>query len=206
MKGILFKPEMIKAIAEDRKTVTRRLDHLKEINKESDAWGPCGDNGEWTFTVSGKYRQFIHTPIINSVNNLLAPKPRYQVGDIVYIKEAYSTYGYPEVPFYKDEPDIDIKGIAWRSPLFMPAWAARYFIQITDVRPERLQEITDSDAFAEGTEYAAYIKENFQHYAANSKEAYSWLWDSINPKFPWSSNPWVWRIEFKTVRPNLNGK
>ncbi len=245
MKGILFKPDMIKAIVEGRKTQTRRLDGLKDINKEPDAWKPCGDNGEWTFTVDGKYRQFLHTPILEGFNNLRAPKPRYQVGDVVYIKEAWRIGAWNEdMPaiavdykldnFAREEwltapEDYDFEKLwiecsdeasdagkefdgegqyhwnpgespcRWRSPLFMPEWAARYFIQITDVRPERLQEITEEDAMAEGCSLMVGVTAGGGMGLASAKYAYMKLWDSINPKYPWASNPWIWVYTFKKV-------
>ncbi len=161
MKGILFKPEMIKAIREGRQTQTRRLN-----------------------TGFGQ---------------------RYAVGEVVYIKEAWATenkYNHlkpSELPnnatiFYLDNIKYDpfYIGIK-RSPLFLQERFACDFIRITDVRPERLQDITEEDAVAEGI-----LPENHPLDAPPAMR-YASLWDSINPKYPWASNPWVWRYEFKGV-------
>jgi len=140
---------------------------------------------------------------------------------VVYIKEAWASekqYDHlkpREIPhtakiFYLlDGYDQATMGKK-RSPLFMPAWAARYFIQITDVRAERLQEITEIDALNEGaeawyktapnTDGAGYIWDSKGHVMGFAR-----LWDTINkPPYDWQSNPWVWRYEFKVSKNKLS--
>lgn len=234
MKGILFKHDMIKAIIEGRKTVTRRLSRMNEINKITDGWwlvAKYDDNTLFRFAN-------------DKLDKDLMIKPRYQVGETVYIKEAWAYHGcmnempadistaqieylldkvkrdvtfssfeimmdsvpkqnikYP--PRYHDKGEFEQERIHsdlidkwWTrvhkgiSPLFMPAWAARDFIKITDVRPKRLQEITELEAEAEGAP---------EHGLNAGLLWYKKLWDSINPKYPFSSNPWCWRYEFKPL-------
>jgi hypothetical protein len=221
MKGILFKPEMIQAIVEGRKTQTRRLSGLKEINKEPSEW----NISKWHLdSMGGRQYRF------DSAEEWLIIKPRYRAGETVYIKEAwqvtdlmYDDYnggweaGYPlkQIPrvkpdykvaiFYKADNDEG----TFRSPLFMPAWTARYFIQITDVRAERLQDIAkhQEDAIAEGVLFMGGIADNLDEApwcaSLNDQEpmkypsaAYGRLWNSIN-KIKWDSNPWVWVYSFK---------
>ena len=173
MKGILFKPDMIKAIVEGRKTVTRRL----------------GD------------------------------KPRYKVGEIVYIKEVWriinafasspSDFGIEyltvthEVRWWRDNGNIMSYPIdeKLRSPLFMPSIYARYFIQVIDARQENLQDITEPDVDAEGLTFERVMgtwKYN-GHYYDLKELAYAELWDSINKKFPYASTPGVWRYEIAQI-------
>lgn len=135
MKGILFKPDMIKAIVKGRKTQTRRVIKI----------------GQTVYKADGSLAS------------------RYHTGETVYIKEVWIG--------------------KWRNPLFMPEWAARYFIKITDVRVGRLQEITNTDAVAEGIFWAKN----------NPRDDFSFLWDSINPKYPWADNPWVFAYTFEKV-------
>ena len=184
MKGILFKPDMHKAIREGRKTVTRRIikpqPPVNNLPKFNGAFSVCGKDY----------------------------KPRYQVGDIVYIREAYMVNKEYDHLKPSEIPEIGRKVAIWyyadgnhyadkvnegagkvRSPLFMPAWAARDFIQITGVRAERLQEITEEDAVAEGIKSDPTI----------AIYEYSRVWDSINKDYPWASNPWIFRYEFKRV-------
>jgi len=82
------------------------------------------------------------------------------------------------------------------SPLFMPEWAARYFIKITDIRAERLQEITEEDAEAEGL---ILTKSGWKtdYIVSSATEKFAILWNSINKDYPWESNPFVFVYSFK---------
>lgn len=91
------------------------------------------------------------------------------------------------------------------SSIHMPRWASRITLEITNVRVERLQEITRKDALAEGVQYTpnicggAYLPCEGDGFADSAQDAFAFLWDKINAKrgYPWESNPWVWVIEFK---------
>ena len=84
-------------------------------------------------------------------------------------------------------------GPHWRSPMFMPRWASRITLEITDVRVQRVQEISEEDAMAEGCRYPGHPA------TTTLRGAYSQLWDTINVKrgFPWYANPWCWCISFR---------
>ena len=98
---------------------------------------------------------------------------------------------------------------AWRSPMFMPRRASRITLEITAVRVERLNQISEEDAIAEGMTY--FDGRNYEAdgwhpndyrrgYWPDAVDAYRGLWDSINGKrHPWASNPWVWVLEFKRL-------
>lgn len=109
---------------------------------------------------------------------------------------------------------------AWykRASIFMPRWASRITLEITGVRVERLQEITDEDAVAEGVRLAywqrpqvdflnAYLGkeavrvDDYSKPLLSAKEEFHNLWDSLNAKrgYSWETNPWVWVIEFKRL-------
>lgn len=93
----------------------------------------------------------------------------------------------------------------WRPSIHMPRWASRITLEITNIRVERVQEITEEDAKAEGCRSAdlasgreCFLNEELGSYKLHFKS----LWDSIySKKFPWDSNPWVWVIEFKRIKP-----
>ncbi len=203
MKGILFESDMIKAIAEGRKTQTRRLGNLKSINEYPYEWifkRFLGDGGD------GKY--WFQHPQCDRYNYLYNAyiKPLYQVEEVVYVKEAWMTEAQYDNLKPSEIPEVGRKVAIWyykdgnhyadkvsegagkvRTPMFMPAWAARTFLRITDVRVERVREITERDAIAEGILSDPTI----------AVYEYSRLWDSINPKYPFASNPWVFRYEFE---------
>lgn len=198
MKGILFKLDMVKAIAEERKTQTRRLDHLKEINKEPDRWHKVWND------VNELSRQVFIFQRNDGLQKIF--QPRYRVGEMVYIKEAWAvnpTYDklkpseMPHTAFvtYLNERHNTLLIGRKRSSMFMPEWAARYFIKITDVRPERLNDITEEDAIAEGCETRVTLPGG--HYTAIRD--FQILWDSIDKAYPFSGNYWVWRIYFNLI-------
>lgn len=101
---------------------------------------------------------------------------------------------------------------AWHSSLHMPRWASRLTLEITDVRVERLQGITVEDIRAEGAiteewdewrEDADSVGLPMCSHIENERDVFEQIWDSINTKrgYPWESNPWVWALTFKRVRP-----
>lgn len=196
MKGIMFKPEMIQAIREGKKTVTRRLSGLKEINKKPEEWRLGGVFSGCVFFQSGDEEIMV--------------RPRYRLGEIVYLKEALHRDGELGDTCYDDEEMTPVfengvfgKLVLWRwkerklSKMFMPDWAARYFLRIRGFSFERLQEITNDDVYAEGVSYRGDS-------TIKPRDAYAQLWDSINKKYPWASNPWLTRYEFERVkRPEI---
>ncbi len=147
------------------------------------------------------------------VRRLGAP---YQPGDILYVRETWyyewhmhdRTEGEPDLPggkysqrfiFKADQPDypvdIGVGRHGWRPAIHMPKEAARIFLRVKGVRAERLQEITEDGAVAEG------ILPKGGNFAIDDFES---LWDStIKPKdrdkYGWEANPWVWVIEFERV-------
>ena len=220
MKGILFKPDMIRAIVDGRKTVTRRLAGLKEINQEPDKWmwNSWQESQMWCRHFDSFWFDYIN---LNHQPRRLEIKPRYQVGEVVYIKEAHryiQNNGDPydfgvqyksdsQVKWWRDngnimEYPIDEK---WRSPLFLKEIFARYFIKIVDVRGERVQDISEEDAKAEGI---TLIKGTHQPYNPETLEftdiarpitykyLFSGLWDNINKDYSFESNPYIFRYKF----------
>lgn len=136
---------------------------------------------------------------------------RYKVGDIVYLKEPYVYDFIGDVVFYKYDKDylhkLEIIGYEeesygkkfWRNKLFMPENYARYFIEITNVRKERLQDISIEDCFAEGVQdiIGPYYYRTASEYLYI--HVYKSLIDKINGKGTWDSNPEVWVYGFKKV-------
>lgn len=95
----------------------------------------------------------------------------------------------------------------WRSPIFMPRWASRLTLEVTAVKLERLQDITEADAIAEGIDQWSYGRGGNNWGGGPNCEttrdpvtAFSWVWDAINGhKHPWASNPWVFAVTFERI-------
>jgi len=207
MKGILFKPEMIKAIVEGRKTVTRRVIKPQPII--------CKGVMRWE---KNKGNRFVSINMDDHAD-LAAQLAPYRIGETVYIKEKIWGIGEYGIYYSDSKPVMFLESanrLKWRwqrqclSPIHLPYEAARYFIKIKDVRAERLQEITEEDALKEGITIMAGTHQAFAKNPATNKLElvgqpepytaryhYEALWDSLNKDYPWESNPFVFRYEFE---------
>lgn len=209
-KGILFKPDMIKATQEDRKTMTRRLEGLKEINKNPD---------DWKFTgFADPFCAFFENEKENIITYIKCP---YQIGQKLYVKETWGEVNLagPDEYFkrnkilYKAKKNI-YKPIKWKSPLFMPKKYARLWLEVIDIKIERLQDISEDDAIKEGVGFGFQMNAGYPDYQHiengictltqdTAEISFATLWDSIhkkNPEYLWNKNPWVWVIEFKRIQ------
>jgi hypothetical protein len=206
MKGILFKPEMIRAILDGKKTMTRRIIKMKPLPTDLKEMMKLGN-----FRGSRFYDQ---------VSNTYSNKIPYKIGEVIYVKEkVYEADGIltgPELVYFVDElkeQKWNHEGWRWKSPLFMPEYDARLFLKIHLIRVERLQDISMFDVMAEGVEYMpcetagedpwfrCYFNDQWAH---DHKLSYGSLWDKINGEGSYDLNPWVWVIVFeKTEKPQL---
>jgi len=191
-KGILFNTEMVKAILEGRKTVTRRViqPHYKDgeagfrINRRTADGVIIGieyyDEEE---CGTGRYIQ-----------------PPYQIDDTLYIRETwrYSKFhGNEQGYMYRASCDENWEGL-WKPSIHMPKEAARIWLKVTDVRVERLQDITPKQAGEEGVTWET---DNSGIYRIMR---FKRLWDSTIKnqdldKYGWAANPYVWVIEFERI-------
>ena len=224
MKSILFSC-LIPEILDGTKTQTRRLVKFTksvcatwDVKSSYDAYDvtPHHNRGTFGFLVAGDM-------------GYADVKCPYGVpGDLLYVKETWKpdpAWGQSNVSTKKLIPGDNILYKAtldpqhpkyntgkWRSPLFMPEWAARIKIKIIDVRVERLQDISDHDAKAEGVREPniEFIGNKLDKYhtimqklgaGSHYKTGYKIIWDSLhtNDGNAWSKNPWVWVIDFKVV-------
>ncbi len=147
-------------------------------------------------------------------------KPRYQVGDHLYLKEPYRFQIYPyQVPAlqYKDDNKTFLspehaaymkKRVKdkWISPISLPKFAARTWFEVTRVWVERVQDISELDALAEGVDGERVVHGKLNgvegdYVEGSCRDGFKALWDSINKKngFGWDVNPWVWCYEFKLI-------
>jgi hypothetical protein len=201
MKGILFKEEMFKAVINGRKTQTRRIVQDIKFKGERVNLALCG-------SLIGKgITEYTNFELPDG--RIFGIYPRYRTGEVVYLKEPYIawnhgpiTYKFQYFPGTKDHP--------WQNKLFMPEKYARYYIKITRVRCEHLNNIVQKDAIAEGIKYSNspigiccwdYRKGVGGYNAMTTPvSSYKTLWESINGKDSWKSNPFVWVYEFELTQ------
>ena len=137
--------------------------------------------------------------------------PYGEVGDVLWVRETFnSDYGFKDmegnvVPpgiLYKAKVSSLPNGLKWKPSIFMPKSIARIWLQITSIKVERLKDISEEDAIAEGVEttktgYKDYITEGS---ISDAYWSFYSLWYKINGRESWDSNPWVWVIEFKQIK------
>lgn len=190
---ILFGTEMVRTILDGRKTVTRRL--VKFLSRK---------NPNWTGYVKDGLMLY------NGRNEPCIKKAPYQPGDILYVRESYSELSFGYV-YKADGENIDHLGnvIKWHPSIHMPKEAARIWLKVTDVRVERLQEITENEAVKEGI-YVSNCKDCNAPFGCDTCpdegydeiDEFAELWNSTIKKsdldrYGWNANPWVWVIEFE---------
>ena len=200
IKPILFNTEMVRAILDGRKTCTRRLVRFLP-----------GENPQWT----GYIRDGLM--LYNGKNEPCIRKAPYQPGDTLYVRETWkkAPNGYY---YYEDWQRGDIADLTkWKPSIHMPKEAARIWIQIMNVRVERLQEMKPVDVIKEGAYSDCWdclntYGESGSQCCYGTEEQCSqcdevmmeWekLWTSTIKKsnlnrYGWDANPWVWVIEFE---------
>lgn len=201
MKPILFNTQMVQAILEGRKTVTRRLVRFQ-----------TGQNPQWSgYIPDGS--------VLYGSNNVPAAKSPYRSGDILYVRETWQFFPcidcvksmcdttqqtYEDCDsvtegcwIYKaDYIESDQKRVCWHPSIHMPKEAARIFLRVKDVRAEPLKNIRYFDCLAEGIPYRQMEDDIIRDYAE--------LWDStIKPAdratYSFEANPWVWVNKFERI-------
>ncbi len=191
---ILFSTEMVKAILEGRKTMTRRTNGLDAYNKEPDKWkiGPAMANDKvlfWSASCDWSYSYRLDCPY-------------GQVGDGLWVRETFQIRA-DNVVEYRATSAGYVALDGWRPSIFMPRWASRINLEITGVRADRLQDISEKDCYKEGLALSIGMTLVEPHWMTRDilRRKFKDLWDSINSKrgYGWSVNPWVWVIEFKRV-------
>lgn len=120
--------------------------------------------------------------------------PYGQPGDRLWVRETWNGTQGEGLAYKATEPEMD--GEPWRSPIHMPRRFSRITLEITGVRVERLREITETDARAEGITDGGCTDPS-----PDARDAYFWLWNSLHGDGAALANPWVWVIEFRRVTP-----
>ena len=209
MKPIPFNADMVRAILEGRKTVTRRVVKLKYSNTHLEMF----TNKYGTRLIEKQNEEpgvtTIKNPDGTTTHTLLAcieKAPPCRPGDILYVRETWcktDCFGLQDGYIYKanDNSILEHTGFTpkWHPSIHMPREAARIFLRVTDVRVERLQDITEKDMQQEGV-ITRPLLNDFEKFI--SQKSFALLWDStIKPAdralYDWEANPWVWVIEFE---------
>ena len=190
MKPILFNTEMVRAILDGRKTCTRRVIKPQPDEKHTYPLGFVTDSTE------KKEMGCFGFGIDEYGGSIQYAKPPYQPGDILYVRETWkkAPNGYY---YYEDWQRDDIADVTkWKPSIHMPKEAARIWLKVTDVKVERLQEITEVQAQAEGCNSGLLTG------ACTARGQFEDLWNTTIKKsdldrYGWNANSWVWVIEFE---------
>lgn len=212
-RPIIFDAESVRAILDGSKSQTRRV--IKPQPETNQQGYLCG----WWL------RKPLGGLLLPKIEDIVMDCPYGAPGDRLWVREKFAYedapldrpgmvkvhYDYSVAPYTADwfpMPDTGIRfrynsqGVrgstdgVWRSPIHMPRWASRITLEITGVRVERVQDISDADALAEGVDHT---NASIPGYAT---QRFARRWDAINGKrAPWASNPWVWVLEFRRVTP-----
>lgn len=213
MKKIMFNDKFMltQVVLNGTKTMTRRIAKFEQSARLYDEVynieGGMNDKGQWIFTLFNKYGEIIGDII-----------PRYNVGEVVAIAQPYKTL-YPNADFeMEDSYHFLTESKGWNNKMFVKADLMPHHIKITDVRVERLQDITDEDCLKEGIRKATigyYVdglmvrdwgKESHRETESGNiklfptpKLAYASLINKICGKGTWERNPWVEAYTFAKV-------
>jgi hypothetical protein len=202
-RPILFSGEMVRAILDGRKSQTRRVAKFDDFGAVlACRHGEIGDRlwvrekwriGAWdenrpAFAIDycdGPRREWIDVPAPMVDDGELFDRLWQQSTD-----DAIKVFG--DQDRYEWEPGKS--PCRWRPSIHMPRWASRILLEITDVRIQRLQDITEKDAEAEGVKNSLHL-----HGGRFAVENFAHLWEILHGDDSWHKNPFVWVISFKRI-------
>lgn len=216
-RPILFSASMVRAILDGSKTQTRRVVRKQFVDDAivaevpattPEGWQVSGHSGLWWDDAGGCYDDAVRCPY-------------GMPGDRLWVRETWGLHAYgDDSDWLKGScTDLDLddhlityradwgpmqESCHWRPSIHMPRRASRITLEITRVRVERLQEISEADARAEGARECDPISGREVLLAGPSQRGsyvlhYRDIWEQINGPESWAANPWVWVIEFKKV-------
>lgn len=219
MKKIMFNDKygLTQAVLDGRKTMTRRIIKC-----------PRTFRGEWVagFNIHRRHsdKKIVDWPCMYDADerefDMGEILPKYEVGEVVAIAQSYKDSGYYPDSLDRHPKDLSIRGLmkdsaGWNNKMFVKSYACKHHIKITNVKVERLQDISDEDCLKEGIvrqevisdespflyAYDAFLNGDNKYFASrwfkNPKEAFAVLIDKVSGKGTWERNPFVWVYEFK---------
>lgn len=213
-RPIIFSAPMVRALLEGRKTQTRRV--VKIAGRLPEYIGPrgCEDDPKcWGWEVDGGY------VLLGDEKGALSwsgMRSSYRAGDRLWVREHHARtefdtrFNMPYAPphYYADGPlSLDLRhdaGLLRSHPsIHMPRWASRLTLTVTDVRVQRLQDITPADAIAEG--FPAYANSiTIDCDTPSPRDDFSSFWNSIHGQDAWDKNPWVAALTFAVCKGNID--
>ncbi len=208
-RPIIFSGPMVCAILDDTKTQTRRIvklteaGHVKEPGgrrrwhpADAEAWQACpyGEPGDrlWVRETWGDC-----SPDADALVGTKWDKPWYRAD-----ADTYGLLGHD------GDGAVYVEDVKWRPSIHMPRWASRITLEVTAVRIERLQDISEADAFAEGVQCESYIDyrrattEDGHPLHSHAVDLFHLLWESLHGPGSWAANPLVWVIQFQRLEPS----
>lgn len=199
IKPILFNAEMVRAILDGRKACTRRI--LKgaiPFDEKAEYWNVL-KKGEWSGPICVEY--------------FIKQCSPYQPGDLLYVRETFMQAAAHTFWYKADDNSWIPEGLHWHPSIHMPKEAARIWMKVTDVRVERLQDITDDGAKAEGANWKNGKNVGWEEKMRRTAvERFAEIWESTIKKSDkhihgWNANPYVWVIEFERCeKPEEEGR
>ena len=209
-RPILFSAPMIRALLAGTKTQTRRICKPQPIS--------VGSAGKRRVYQDSDFKRAWESIPGTGECDQDRDCPYGRPGDRLWVKETFMREPHPSevgltrdmipatwdmacafagIIHYRADPlsEIAADGRNWRPSIFMPRKASRLTLEVVSVRVERLQEISEADAIAEGV----HMADDEPDMRWNPVQAYRHLWESINGAGSWDANPWVWVVEFKLV-------
>ncbi|MGJ0580884.1 hypothetical protein ACR71G_23345, partial [Xenorhabdus bovienii] len=205
-RPIIFNADMVRAILNGRKTQTRRIVQ-PQYESKSQELRKCKDGFRWWLIGAESPQHRVNCPHGQIGDRLWVRETFCPVFDAQYAEGEIDWIDYRATPRYSAEypagwhlePE-DPAALKWRPSIHMPRWASRITLEVTDIRVERLQDIKEEDALAEGIKTGRFgNKSNWRDgfYAPgdnqpcfSAKEAFKCLWQSIYSEENWNNNPW----------------
>jgi hypothetical protein len=197
---ILYSTPMVQAILNLSKSMTRRLKGLENINENPNDWAFIG-------LLHGSIKQKFQ-PVFRFENTVTRELidivcPYGKPSDLLWVREKHrrlidcETGAFHSWDYYADMSEEFHKQFPhkWKPSIHMPKAAARIWLEVTDVRVERLRDISEEDAISEGAE------KEYQVYPERARYRYGFalLWSKINGYESWEANPWVWVVSFRVL-------
>ncbi len=205
-RPILFSDEMVRAILSGQKTQTRRIVKFKYFSHEQMRFLHKHPTDGYQFSGTGTYQEV----------GLMGKFSHFGVaGDRLWVRETFGvmpgTSDEEKQLVYRADSPLDIPSwpsrrgpiedfIRWRPSIHMPRWASRITLEITNIRVERLNDISAMDILAEGVDNGMSNPSMGKRWENQQHIAWVDLWEKINGEGSWDENPWVWVIEFKRVK------